>query len=290
MFRFSAFADEITPDFDGQLSALQELGIPLLELRGVDGQSFTLLTDEQAETVRKKLQKAQIGLSALGSPIGKLDADGDFEEHLTLFKRILDLGDRLDCKRIRMFSFYRGKLDEKTFEDRVFAYTERLLELAEQRGFTLCHENEKDIYGQSPESELRLLSHFGGRLKAVLDPGHFAFCKLDASPAYPLLKSYISYFHIKDADENGVIVPPGLGKAHLEELLAAVAKDRAGQEVVLTMEPHLMMFTGLSSLSKLDDIRHKYTFSSPLEAFRVAYEQTQEMVRRVCKSDVCTFE
>lgn len=281
-FRFSAFADEITPDFDGQLSALRELGIPLLELRGVDGKSFTLLTNEEAEAVRRKLQSAGIGLSALGSPIGKLDADGDFDAHLTLFKRVLELGERLDCKRIRMFSFYPGKLEASAFEETVFAHTERLLELAEQRGFTLCHENEKDIYGETPQSEFRLLSQFGGKLKAVLDPGNFAFCKLDASPAYPLLKSYISYFHIKDADENGVIVPPGMGVAHLEELLSAVAKDRAGQEVVLTMEPHLMLFTGLSSLSKLDDIQHKYTFSSPLEAFRVAYEQTREMVRRVC--------
>ena len=39
-FIFSAFADEISPNFDEQLEALKELGIPLLELRGVDGKSF----------------------------------------------------------------------------------------------------------------------------------------------------------------------------------------------------------------------------------------------------------
>ena len=30
-FILSAFADEITPDFDGQLEALRKLGIPLLD-------------------------------------------------------------------------------------------------------------------------------------------------------------------------------------------------------------------------------------------------------------------
>ena len=278
IFRFSAFADEITPDFDGQLAALKELGIPLLELRGVDGKSFTQLTDEEVDAVKQKLQNAGIGLSALGSPIGKIDADGDFEAHLRLFDRIMDIGEKLDCRRIRMFSFYRGSLDEAAFEQKVYEWIEKLLVKAEERGFVLCHENEKDIYGDSPAHEHALLSHFGGRLKAVLDLGNFAFCRMDPSPAYPTMKDYIEYFHIKDADEDGTIVPPGKGVAGLENMLKQIAADRAGKEVILTMEPHLMMFTGLSSLSKLDDIRHKYTFESPFEAFRVAYEAVQNMI------------
>ena len=284
-FIFSAFADEITPDFDGQLEALKALGIPLLELRGVDGKSFVQLTDEEVDTVKAKLDASGIGLSSLGSPIGKMDADGDFEAHLALFDRIMDIGDKLGCKRIRMFSFYPGSLDREAFENRVFEWMEILVSKAESRGFILCHENEKDIYGDSPANEHKLMARFGGRLKAVLDPGNFAFCKMDPAPAYPLLKEYVEYFHIKDADEEGIIVPPGKGVALLEETIARIATDRAGQDVVLTMEPHLMMFTGLSSLSKLDDIRHKYTFESPFEAFRVAYEAVRGMVDRACGAE-----
>ena len=66
-FILSAFADEITPDFDGQLEALKKLNIPLLELRGVDGKSFTQLTDAEVSAVGGKLKKAGIGLSALGA-------------------------------------------------------------------------------------------------------------------------------------------------------------------------------------------------------------------------------
>lgn len=284
-FIFSAFADEITPDFDGQLAALKELGIPLLELRGVDGKSFVQLTDEEVDAVKAKLDAAGIGLSALGSPIGKMDADGDFDAHLALLERIMDIGDKLGCKRIRMFSFYPSTLDKDAFEKRVFEWMEILVSKAEARGFTLCHENEKDIYGDSPVHEEALMAHFGGRLKAVLDPGNFAFCKMDPAPAYPLLKDHIEYFHIKDADEEGIIVPPGKGVALLEETIRKIAVDRAGRDVILTMEPHLMMFTGLSSLSKLDDIRHKYTFASPFEAFRVAYDAVRGMVERACAAE-----
>ena len=56
-FRFSAFADEITPDLDGQLEALKRLEIPLLELRGVDGKSFTLLTDAEADEVERAVER-----------------------------------------------------------------------------------------------------------------------------------------------------------------------------------------------------------------------------------------
>ncbi|MBQ2253871.1 MAG: hypothetical protein II325_01795 [Clostridia bacterium] len=73
--------------------------------------------------------------------------------------------------------------------------------------------------------------------------------------------------------------------ALLEETIRKIAVDRAGRDVILTMEPHLMMFTGLSSLSKLDDIRHKYTFASPFEAFRVAYDAVRGMVERACAAE-----
>ena len=116
-------------------------------------------------------------------------------------------------------------------------------------------------------------------MKAVLDPGNFAFCFEDASKGYPLLKDYIHYFHIKDADESGAIVPPGKGVACLEETLKAINNDRDG-DVIITMEPHLMNFTGLTSLSKLDDIHHVYSFETPFEAFKVATEAVRDMVSK----------
>lgn len=115
----------------------------------------------------------------------------------------------------------------------------------------------------------------------MLDSGNFAFCRFDPAPAYGLLKDYIDYMHIKDADEDGVIVPPGKGKALLEETLRLLNADYPDRELVLTMEPHLMMFTGLSSLSKLDDIRHKYSFSTPFEAFETATSAVREMLARL---------
>ncbi len=277
-FLFSAFADEIHHDFDIQLESLKKLGIGMIELRGVDGKSFINLTDDEVMIVKSKLSSAGIGISALGTPIGKIDVDGDFEAHKRLLSRIMDIGDILGCKRLRVFSFYPAEgMSRDEFEEKAFGMLEDLLDMADARAFTLCHENEKDIYGYSPESERRLLDHFGGRLKAVLDNGNFAFCLEDASKGYPLLKDYIEYLHIKDADETGAIVPPGKGVACIKDTLAAINKDREG-DVIITVEPHLMVFTGLSTLSKLDDIRHVYEFESPYQAFEFATEAIRKMI------------
>ncbi|MBR6563625.1 MAG: sugar phosphate isomerase/epimerase [Clostridia bacterium] len=280
-FVFSAFSDEIDSNFDKQIEAVKALGIGMIELRGVDGKSFIELTDDEAYAVKAKLDANGITLSALGTPIGKMNVDGDFEAHLKLLDRIMDIGDILGCKVLRMFSFYPADgMSDNEFKSVAFEFVGKLLDKADERGFILCHENEKDIFGCSPERELELMEHFGGRLKAVLDPGNFAFCFEDASKGYPLLKDYIHYFHIKDADESGAIVPPGKGVACLYETLKAINEDRKGK-VILTMEPHLMNFTGLSSLSKLDDIHHVYSFETPFEAFKVATEAVREMVSKL---------
>lgn len=277
-FVFSAFADEIESDFEKQLEALDELGIRYIELRGVNGKSFTVLSDQEIATVRKQLDNHGIKVWALGSPIGKIKTNDDFEAHKKLLERVINIGSALGTKRIRVFSFYRedGITDDE-YENKVFHMMGELLHIADEKKFILCHENEKDIYGCSPERVLKLATHFCGRLKVILDNGNYPFAGFSAENAYSLLKKYIDYFHVKDATNDGIIVPPGEGNAFLKETFCAVNTDRI-EPVVLTMEPHLMMFDGLSSFSNLDDIKHKYTFDSPFQAFESATNDVRRML------------
>lgn len=277
-FVFSAFADEIDASFDIQLESLKKLGIGYIELRGVDGKSFTALTDDEVLDVRDRLAMSGIKVWSLGSPIGKIATDGDFEAHKRLLKRIMDIGDMLHVKRVRVFSFYpEDGISDADFEEKVFSMTAELLDMAEKRGFMLCHENEKGIYGHSAERVKRLCDHFGGRLRAVLDNGNFPFCGESAEGAYALLDGYIEYLHIKDAVTNGAIVLPGTGDARIAETLNLINADRSGKTVI-TMEPHLMVFEGLSSLSKLDDIKHTQEFNTPFEAFSAATDAVRKMI------------
>ncbi|NLN55278.1 MAG: TIM barrel protein [Clostridiales bacterium] len=280
-FIFSAFADEIDASFEVQLQSLNKLGIPYIELRGVNGKSFTTLTDSEVEDVANLLDKYNIKVWALGSPLGKAVTDCCAKNQTALIRRVMDIGERLDTRRIRMFSFYPEEGDSfENFEHKAFNLIESLLNEAEKRSFILCHENEKGIYGCSQARVKKMLDFFGGRLKAVLDLGNFPFCGEEAKGAYALLKDYVEYLHIKDCDSDGIIVPPGYGSAYIEETLREINSDRQG-DVIITMEPHLINFTGLSSLSKLDDIKHKFSFDSPYEAFAFATDKVRRMIERL---------
>ena len=78
----SAFADEYSPKFDEQLEGLKKNGVGFIEIRGVDGTNVADLTDEQLHEVRAKLDAAGIGVSSIGSPIGKIKVYDEFEPHL----------------------------------------------------------------------------------------------------------------------------------------------------------------------------------------------------------------
>lgn len=279
-FILSAFADEISPDFYEQLISLEKMDIYKLELRGVNGKSFTQLDDAEVMKVRSMLVSSDVTLSALGSPLGKVKCDCDMKEHLALAERVMDIGETLSCNRIRMFSFYKGEnMTDDEFEKRAFDCVEQLLDIADRRGFVLCHENEKDIYGETPEKELKMLKHFGGKLRAVLDPGNFVYCGVDGSKAPEMLSDYITYCHIKDSDAPGSIVPPGEGKADIKGVLSTLNKKHRG-DMILTVEPHLTDFVGLSSLAA-DGIKHRYSFKTPYHAFSLAVGAVRLMLTQI---------
>lgn len=111
-FTLSAFADEASPELDRQIAALHRKHIPLMEIRGVDGKGILDLTDEELDVIEKKLAAGNIGISAIGSPIGKIGIEDDFAPHFEKFKRAVEIAKKLHTTRIRMFSFYipEGKI------------------------------------------------------------------------------------------------------------------------------------------------------------------------------------
>ena len=269
----SAFADEYADSFDGQLAICKELGIPCIELRFIDGKNICTVSDEVLDEVEGKLKAYGIGVSAIGSPVGKIKLDDNMEEHLALAERAFAIAKRLGAKYVRIFSFYlpEGKTREECKEE-VFAAMEKIILLAEKYGVTPCHENEAKIYGESPECCLQLLQYFEGRLKAVFDMGNFVLDGHDPYPsAYNTLKDYIAYFHIKDSLFAGAIVPPGKGEAKIKEVLDDYRKT-ATATTFITLEPHLQTFSGLNALvGKAFD--NPYKFETKEIAFRTAYEE-----------------
>ena len=69
----SGFADEISSSFDEQLKTVRELGMHYISLRSADKKGIADFTVEEVKTdLLPRLQAAGVGVSSLGSPIGKV--------------------------------------------------------------------------------------------------------------------------------------------------------------------------------------------------------------------------
>lgn len=275
-FILSAFADEASPMLDEQIKALQEEGISLIELRGVDGKNVSGLTLEEAAAVKAKLDAAGIRLSALGSPYGKASLGVAFDEHLELFRHGLEICKVLDCKRIRMFSFYPAGNVEDSREE-VLRRLEIMLDLAEEAGVQLVHENEKGIYGDDTARNADLLNAFGSRLGFAFDPANFIQCGVNTLEAYEQLHERITYMHIKDAFlSDGAVVCAGHGDGNVPEILRRLNEEREG-EVILTVEPHLTVFKGLSDLQD-EELKHHESYPDSRTAFHAAVQALKDII------------
>ena len=78
-FIISGFADEISDDLSEQLATLNELGIKYMEMRNVNGKGLISHSLEEVKEIKKQLDAAGVKLSAVGSPIGKIQITDAFE-------------------------------------------------------------------------------------------------------------------------------------------------------------------------------------------------------------------
>ncbi len=258
--KISAFADEYADSFEEQLTALNEFEIENIEIRFLNGKNISVLKRNEATEAKKKLDAFGINVSAIGSPIGKIQLDGDINDHLETAKRIFESANIFDTRYVRVFSFYapNGK-DIADMKSEVLYYLEKFVALAREYGITLCHENEAKIYGDTPNRCKELLDHFSGELKCVFDMGNFVLEGAEPYTAYELLKEDIAYFHIKDALSQGAIVPAGKGEAKIKEILSA-HREYAKEDFFVSLEPHLQTFSGLNALvGRMFDNPYKYT-------------------------------
>ena len=272
----SCFADEIDSSVDKQISLLKELGISWIEFRSGDGKGVADYTAKEAQALREKLDGAGIRISALGSPIGKIDITQDFEPHFKTFQAMAELTEIYGTDKIRMFSFFMPEgADVSAYRDEVMKRMSRLVDYAASKNLVLLHENEKDIYGDLAPRCLDLMKEFyGSSFRCTFDFANFVQCGQDTLEAYEMLEPYISYVHIKDAlFENGSVVPAGEGDGQVAEILGRLEKK--GFDGFLSLEPHLADFAGLKNLEKSAASRGG---TDGEEAFCTAYRALQKIL------------
>ena len=274
----SGFADEICDNFIEQLETLNELGIQYICLRAIDGKSIVTYTEEAAKNyILPTLNKYGIKVSSLGSPIGKIDIDDDaaYERQLAELETLCKIANVLDCKYIRLFSFWMPKgEDPEQYRDTVITKMAKFIEICDKYGVVAMHENEKDIYGDTGARCKTIHDAFAGTtLRAAYDFANYVQCDEDTMECYELLKDYVDYIHIKDACyASKEVVLFGTGDGKVRDVLRKF--KAAGYDGFLTMEPHLRLFSSLASLEADDSTVQKLkesAFSDGKSAYTAQY-------------------
>lgn len=273
----SGFSDEIAPELDLQLAAIREWGLSHIELRAADGVNVSDFSTEKGKEVKNKLAGAGVSVSSIGSPIGKIGIEEDFAPHLEKLKRTLEIQKELGAPYLRMFSFYipQGRAPED-FREEVLDRVGRMVEEAAAWDSVLLHENEKGIYGDNaPRCKELLEAFYGPHFKAVFDFANFVQVGQQTLPAYELLKPYVEYVHVKDAQwGTGAVVPAGQGDGHVKDILADLIGG--GWKGFLSLEPHLTDFAGLAALEQ--DPQKRGSALDGKSAWKLALDSLQEIL------------
>lgn len=238
----SAFADEISPEPVEQLDVLQQCGVRFVELRSIHKTNVLDLTDAQISDFKKLLDARGMGLSAIGSPIGKIKLSDPWEPHLARFERAIELAVRFGTPNIRVFSFYPHD-DGQPWSAHRSTVINRLRQLtmrAAVHNLRLLHENEHRIYGESPVHVEDLLSTLDSpHFRAVYDPANYVHGGYDPWEGWQRTKKWTVHLHIKDwVHGKEVACIAGEGQGRIADVLADVAKD--GYRGFATFEPHLL--------------------------------------------------
>ncbi|MCC6856738.1 MAG: sugar phosphate isomerase/epimerase [Microbacteriaceae bacterium] len=242
LWTLSGFGDEIDPDPRVQIAVLKAVGARHIEVRSAWNANISELSSHQLSELATLLKQEVMGVSALASPIGKVDVDADPEEEIARLKTVITAAQTLETRYIRIFSFFRGDgVRVEDTRDTVLRRLRNLASIAERENVILLHENEKNIYGDTPERVADLVESVGSpALRLAWDSANFVQVGV-AHPhdeGYALLRPYIDYLQVKDALlATGEVVPAGQGDGQVADTVAALAAD--GYSGFASLEPHL---------------------------------------------------
>lgn len=242
MVHLSAFADEISADPEEQLACLEANAVRHVELRSIHGTNVLDLSRDQHAHFRDMLNKRGMGISAIGSPIGKTPITDPFEPQWSRFETAMDLANFYGTRRIRIFSFYiPADADPSAHRDEVVRRLRKAASAAESKGLELVLENEKGIYGDTPERVADVIESVNlPSLRHAFDPANYLEIGADVRAAWARVRDHVTHFHVKDYNcDTHKNVPAGAGQGCIGSLIAdAVSRGFQG---FCVLEPHLIV-------------------------------------------------
>jgi len=243
--KFTGISDEAGQSIEVQIKAHKELGWEYMELRNIDKENLTMMSDEKFEIVYKKVNEAGMKVSCFASCIANWATriSGDFKKDYDELKRAIPRMKRFNTKYIRVMSWpndTENPWDEERWAKEVIRRMKELVKMAEDNGIIIVHENCSGWGGESAENMVRLVEEMNSQnFKLMFDTGNVVAHNKNVDPwdFYMKVKPFIEYVHIKDYNKEGRATFPGEGEAKVKEILNDLKKS--GYDGFVSIEPHL---------------------------------------------------
>jgi sugar phosphate isomerase/epimerase len=260
---FSGISDESGQSIAVQIKAHRELAWKHLEIRMVDGQNLTALSDDAFAAVRDAILAAGMTVSCFASAIANwarpitCDPSIDIED----LKRAIPRMHAFKTPFIRVMSYPNDKdhpLSHPEWRKEAIRRMKLLAKIAEDGGVILAHENCSGWGGLSAENSNVLLGEVNSpALKVVFDTGNPVTYRQNSWDYYKAVYNDIVYVHIKDArivDGHEVYTYCGEGDGCVREIVGDLLSK--GYDGGFSIEPHLaaIIHTG----QKADSEAHLY--------------------------------
>jgi len=220
VFKLSVISDEVSQDFQRVVDVCREYDVPMVEPRSVWEKAPQDLTNDDVKRMRAILDEAGMGVCCIASPFFKCDL-GDpkqYQEHIGLLRRCIEIARMLDCNVIRGFTFWKTGPASSVWQQILDAYEEPI-EILESEDCYIGIENEASTHiATAAEAEALYTDIDSPRIKAIWDPANEVYAEDGELPfpdAFERMKPNLIHVHIKDAvrDESGEAecVPVGEG-------------------------------------------------------------------------------
>lgn len=257
-FRVSVINDEISQDFAHACEvASKEFGMGWIELRSMWKKNIVALDEKEVAETRRLLDKFQLKVTDIASPLFKVDwpgapkskyseaksfnADYAMNQQDEVLERAIGMAKALDTDRVRCFDFWRLD-DQAPYRNAMNDKLREAATKAEKKGIILVLENEPACNTATAHEAVKVLSAIQSRSFMLnWDPGNAAASgEVPYPDGYNLLpKERIGHCHCKDTVKKGNgydWAPMGGGMIDWAGQFKALRRD--GYHFAVSLETH----------------------------------------------------
>ena len=224
----SVINDEVSSDILNLIEILNEVDLKLVELRKIDNKYLFQIDEKELLQYKQELDKNNIKVSLIDSPIGKYKYN--HEQELELLYKYIKIANIFECKYLRIFT---------DVNDNILDGLKKYNEVAKQNKIILLIENEPNTYGEDYNNLLKIMNNDYSNIRILYDAENYHSINLDYIKALILLMPYIEYVHLRDKKESNYVYFYD-GEINIKRIISLLNKN-----ITISLETHLPMSSNL---------------------------------------------